>query len=465
MNEEANSAKELAEQLLYKVPHVLDAEPVVKDAAWAFCEEYRGFMNRAKTEREFVTQAVALLQQAGYQGYRPGIRYAPGQKVYWVNRQKALLATTFGSRPLSEGVRINAAHIDSPRLDLKPNPLYEKEELAGLKTHYYGGIRKYQWTTIPLALHGVFVRTNGEVVPVCIGEDENDPVFTISDLLPHLSKKQDSRTLADGVRAEELNIIVGSLPYPDEDAKNRVKLYTMQLLHEKYGVTERDFLCAELTAVPAFPARDIGFDRSMIGAYGHDDRVCAYTALRAEMGVKAPQYTTVLCLADKEEIGSQGNTGLNADYLLHYLTYLAEGQGADVKGVLAASKCLSADVSAALDPTFDDVFEPHNAARLNHGVVVMKYTGARGKSDASDASAETMAFVAGLLDASSVVWQAGELGKVDAGGGGTVAKYVAQHNVDVVDIGVPLLSMHAPYEIAAKLDIYMCYRAFCVFAE
>lgn len=465
MKKGKSQAQQLADELLYQAPDVFEARPELKGPAWAFCEEYRRFLNRAKTEREFVAGATALLQEAGYTLYEPGRSYQPGDKVYCVNRGKALLASTFGTLPVSEGVRINAAHIDSPRLDLKQNPLYEKGGLSYFKTHYYGGLRKYQWTAIPLSLHGVFVRRSGETVPVCIGEEEGDPVFTISDLLPHLSKEQDRRPLADGVRGEELNILIGSLPYPDEEVKNRVKLATMQLLHEKYGVTERDFTCAELEIVPAFPARDLGFDRSMIAAYGHDDRVCAYTALRAEIDAKAPRHTTVTCLTDKEETGSDGNTGLASAYLLHYLEYLAEAQGVDSKAVLASSKCLSADVNAAYDPSFSDVFEENNVARLNKGVVVTKYTGARGKSGTSDASAETMALFADILDSHGVLWQTGELGKVDLGGGGTVAKYVANHNIDVVDIGVPLLSMHAPYEVAAKADIYMCYLAFSAFAE
>ena len=465
MEKEKSAAKQLEEQLLYKAPNVLDARPELKEKTWAYCEEYRQFLNRAKTEREFIEEAVVLLDAAGYRRYDPLASYQPGDKVYWVNRGKALLASTFGSLPVSEGVRINAAHIDSPRLDLKQNPLYEKGDLAYFKTHYYGGLRKYQWTAIPLSIHGVFVRPDGQTVRVKIGEEPGDPIFTISDLLPHLSKDQDRRPLADGVKGEELNLLVGSQPYPDEEIKNRVKLATMQLLHEKYGIIERDFACAELEIVPAFEARDLGFDRSMIAAYGHDDRVCAYAALRAEIDIKAPRYTTVTCLTDKEETGSDGNTGLASAYLVHYLSYLAQGQGADIKTVLAKSNCLSADVNAAYDPTFADVFEENNVARLNKGVVVTKYTGARGKSSTSDASAETMAFFTSILDRSGVIWQTGELGKVDIGGGGTVAKYVANHNIDVVDIGVPLLSMHAPYEVAAKADIYMCYLAFSAFAE
>lgn len=465
MEEKVSSAKQLEEELFYQAPNVLDARPELKDEAWAYCEEYRRFLNRAKTEREFIEEAVILLKQAGYQPFEPGKNYRPGEKVYWVNRGKALLASTFGTLPVGQGVRINAAHIDSPRLDLKQNPLYEKGELSYFKTHYYGGLRKYQWTAIPLSIHGVFVRPNGETVRVRIGEEEGDPIFTISDLLPHLSKEQDKRPLSDGVKGEELNLLIGSTPYPDKEIKNRVKLATMQLLHEKYGITERDFTCAELEIVPAFPARDLGFDRSMMAAYGHDDRVCAYAALRAEIDVKTPAHTTVTCLTDKEETGSDGNTGLASAYLPDYLRYLAKAQGEEPLAMFANTKCLSADVNAAYDPTFADVFEENNVARLNKGVVVTKYTGARGKSGTSDASAETMAFFAGILNEHGVIWQTGELGKIDIGGGGTVAKYVANHNIDVVDIGVPLLSMHAPYEVAAKADIYMCYLAFSAFAE
>ena len=371
-------------------------------------------------------------------------------------------------RPLEDGVRINVAHIDSPRLDLKPNPLYEKAEAAYFKTHYYGGIRKYQWATIPLAMHGVVILKDGTSVDICIGEKEGDPVFCVTDLLPHLAAQQNERKLKDGIKGEELNIIVGSLPYPceEEDSiKEPVKLLALSILNERFGMTEKDFLRAEIEFVPAVKATDVGLDRSLVGAYGQDDKVCAYTALTAEMKAKSPEYTTVTILADKEEIGSVGNTGLNSDFTLHYIEGLCKAGNVDVRKVLKHSLCLSADVNAAYDPTFASVFEEKNSCYLNKGVVLTKYTGARGKSGSNDASAETMAKVIQIMDEAGVYWQIGELGAVDVGGGGTVALFVAGMDVDVVDMGVPILSMHAPFELASKLDIYNTYLAFAAFCS
>ena len=348
---------------------------------------------------------------------------------------------------------------------MKPNPLYEKNELSYFKTHYYGGIRKYQWGTIPLTMHGVVIKKDFSVVNFNIGEEPGDPVFCISDLLPHLAAKQSQRTLADGLRGEELNIILGSLPYADEEIKDPFRLEVLRILNERYGITERDFARAEIEMVPAHKARDVGFDRSMIGAYGQDDRVCAYPALIAQLECQKPLYTTVTILTDKEEIGSVGNTGLHSNYVRDYITYLCQNQGADPKEVFSNSACLSADVNAAFDPTFPDVFEARNASYLNHGVVLTKYTGARGKAGSSDASAEFMAKVIDIMDRAGVYWQIGELGAVDAGGGGTIAQFVAMLNIDVVDLGVPVLSMHAPFEITSKLDLYNAYLAFKAFYQ
>ena len=363
------------------------------------------------------------------------------------------------------GVRLNVAHIDSPRLDLKPNPLYEKSELAYFKTHYYGGIRKYQWATIPLAMHGVVVKKGGETVTISVGEEPGDPVFCVTDLLPHLSAEQNERKLKDGIKGEELNIVIGSLPWESEgeELKEPVKLLALSILYERYGITEKDFLRAEIEMVPAVHAVDVGLDRSMVGAYGQDDRVCAYTAMTAEIDTKMPEYTTVTVLADKEEIGSVGNTGLNSDFLRHYLEALAQGAGAVCRRMLQNSLCLSSDVNAAYDPTFASVYEERNSCFMNRGCVLTKYTGARGKSGSSDASAETMERIIRIMDEEGVYWQAGELGAVDVGGGGTVALFVAGMDVDVVDLGVPILSMHSPFELASKLDIYNTYRAFCAF--
>lgn len=465
MKKEKTAGQKLAKEILYEAKHIWDAVPEARQAASEFCEDYKTFLNAAKTEREVVAEVERRALAAGYVPFEVGKVYAPGSKVYFNNREKAIICATLGQKSVEEGARLMIAHIDSPRLDLKPNPLYEDSELALLKTHYYGGIRKYQWGATPLSLHGVVVKSNGEKVTVRIGEDEGDPVFCVTDLLPHLAAEQSKRTLGEGLKGEELNILVGSLPFEDEEVKERVKLQVMNLLYEKYGFTERDFTRAELEAVPAFKAVDVGLDRSMIGSYGHDDRVCAYTALQAEFEIKAPVYTTVCVLTDKEEVGSDGVTGLQCDYLFHFLGHLADAQKANYKVMLANSKCLSADVNAAFDPTFPDVLERRNAAYLNRGVVVTKYTGARGKSSTNDAGAELMGYVTNLLDSKGVIWQTGELGKVDMGGGGTIAKYVANRNVDVVDIGVPMLSMHAPFELVAKLDVYMTYKAFAAFAE
>lgn len=457
------SVKELQKQLTWEFPHIAKEAPDQTKEAAEYCEGYKAFLNRAKTEREFVAEAVRILSENGYQEYEIGKKYETGDKVYFINRKKALIMTTFGCRPLEEGIRLNIAHIDSPRLDLKPNPLYEKTDLAFLKTHYYGGIRKYQWATIPLAMHGVVITKDGTAVNICIGEDEGDPVFCVTDLLPHLAAEQNERKLKDGIKGEELNVLVGSIPYAGEEIKEPVKLLVLKLLNEKYGMTEKDFTRAEIEMVPAVKATDVGLDRSLVGAYGQDDKVCAYTAMTAEMATEKPEYTTVTVLADKEEIGSVGNTGLDSDFSLHYIEYLADAAGADVKTVLRNSICLSSDVNAAYDPTFASVYEEKNSCYVNKGCVLTKYTGARGKSGSNDASAETMAKVIDIMDREGVYWQIGELGAVDVGGGGTVACYVAKMDVDVVDLGVPILAMHAPFELSSKLDIYNTYKAFKAF--
>ncbi len=441
----------------------LIADDLVLSDAEQYAAGYKQFLDAAKTEREAAKQAILLASKAGFSEFDASKKYKAGDKVYINNRGKTVCFAVIGKQDVEKGVNITAAHIDSPRLDLKPNPLYETIELAMFKTHYYGGIRKYQWTAIPLALHGVFVLKDGTVKEVNIGEDEQDPKFVINDLLPHLATEQNKRTLAEGIKGEELNVLVGSHPFKDDKASELVKLNILKLLNEKYQITEADFLSAELEMVPAFKASDIGFDRSMIGAYGQDDRVCAYPALTAILNVNNPEKTALAILADKEEIGSMGNTGLQSDFLRFVVGDLAKMQGVDVTVALRNSKCLSADVNAATDPTFQDVSEKRNASFLNYGVVVTKYTGARGKSSTSDASAEYMAKIRKMLDDANIIWQAGELGKVDAGGGGTVAKFVANLGLDVVDLGVPVLSMHAPFETIAKLDVYMAYRTMAAF--
>ena len=457
------TGKELQEELTWKFPHIAKEAPEQVEEAAAFCEGYKAFLDEGKTERECVKKAVELLKAAGYAEFDTQGSYQPGDKVYYVNRNKAIIATTFGEKSVKEGIRMNGAHIDSPRLDLKPSPVYEKDDMALFKTHYYGGIRKYQWATIPLAMHGVIIKKNGEMVELNLGEKPGDPVFCITDLLPHLSAEQNERKLKDGIKGEELNIVIGSIPYTDDEVKEPVKLMALKLMNEQFGITEKDFLRAEVEFVPAHKASDVGFDRSRVGAYGQDDRICAYTALMAEIDTKNPTYTTMTILTDKEEIGSEGNTGLNSNYVGDYITYLAELEGVNPKEVFRNTICLSSDVNAAYDPTFASVYDPLNSSYVNKGCVLTKYTGARGKSGSNDASAELMAKVIGIMEKEGVYWQIGELGAVDVGGGGTIAKFVASMNIDVVDLGVPILSMHAPFELASKLDVLNTYRAFKAF--
>ena len=459
------SAKQYAEQLLYKPEYAADKQPDVKEKAAAFAEGYKNFLDHAKTEREAAATSEQMLLAAGYKPFEPKKTYAPGEKIYFIQEHKAVVAATIGQKPFEEGFRLVIAHIDSPRLDLRPNPLYESDHLSYFKTHYYGGIRKYQWGTMPLAIHGVFTRTDGSSVSFSVGEDENDPVFCITDLLPHLGAEQNDRKLSDGIKAEELNVLIGSDAVEEEDVKEAVKLNTLILLHEKYGITERDFTRAEIEVVPAHKARDVGFDRSMVGGYGHDDRVDAYPALMAEIETKNPVHTTVCVLTDKEEIGSDGVTGMQSMYVFHFMQLLCRAAGQDDILAFQNSVCLSADVTAAYDPSWANAFEPQNGTYAGRGVAFFKYTGSRGKSSASDASAELVGDITCLLDANGVAWQIGELGRLDLGGGGTIAKYVANRGIPVLDIGVPVLSMHSPFEVIHKTDLYMAYRTFSLFCQ
>ncbi len=460
------TAEQLKDRLYYKRKNgrLVSSEETLNKAD-EYCEGYKSFLNKAKTEREAVKAATQMAKANGFSEFCRGKTYKAGDKVYINNRGKTLALAVIGEQPVEQGVNITAAHIDSPRLDLKPNPLYEDTDLALFKTHYYGGIKKYQWTAVPLSLHGVFVLKDGTVKEVSIGENENEPKFVINDLLPHLASEQIKRPLNEGVKGEELNVLVGSHPFKDDKGSELVKLNILKLLNEKYGITEEDFLSAELEMVPAAKSTDIGFDRSLIGSYGQDDRVCAYPALTAVLEVEKPEKTALAILTDKEEIGSCGNTGLESDFLRFVIGDLAKMQNGDPTMALRNSKCLSADVNAGLDPTFQDVMEKKNASFLNYGVVVTKYTGARGKSGTSDASAEYVAQIRNMLDNAGIIWQTGELGKVDIGGGGTVAMFIANMGVDVVDLGVPVLSMHAPFETTAKFDVYMCYRAMYEFMK
>jgi len=434
---------------------------------------YMEFIGKAKTEREFNDLAEKILIDNGYKNIeelkKQNIKIKAGDKVYYSSYGKTLLAFIIGKKNIQEGMHIVGAHIDSPRIDIKQNPLYENSEIAYLDTHYYGGIKKYQWLTIPLAIHGVIIKKNGEKINIRIGEDENDPVFCITDLLPHLAQDQMKKTLAEGIEGENLDIIIGSIPLDLKDKKEKVKSNILKILNEKYNISEEDFLSAELEVVPAAKPRELGFDKSMILAYGHDDRVCAYTALKAMIDLKEiPEYTTCLILADKEEIGSYGATGMGSN--------LFENTCAEIinmcvdnyselllKRALANSWMLSADVNSLFDPLFPSVSEKKNTAFMNYGICVTKYTGSRGKAGASDANAEFIANIRRIFDTNNVIWQAGELGKVDQGGGGTIAHYMARYGMQVIDCGVGLLSMHAPMEVAGKFDIYMAYKAYLSF--
>ncbi len=428
-----------------------------------FCEGYKVFLDESKTERECVSFAIKAAEEKGFVPYDFNATYKAGDKVYFNNRGKSICLAVIGKNGTKNGVRISAAHIDSPRLDLKPIPLYESNDTAMFKTHYYGGIRKYQWVATPIAMHGVFALKNGETLTVKVGEDDNDPVFCITDLLPHLAQEQVTKTLAAAFTGEDLNITVGSRPVRDENEKKAFKANCMKLLNEKYGITEDDFLSAEIEFVPAFKAKDVGFDRSIIGAYGHDDRVCSYPALQAIFDCGVPEDTCITVLTDKEEIGSCGNAGLAGDWLANFVTDLAEQDGLKGRHVLAKSTCLSADVTAAFDPNYPSAFETNNSAYINYGVGVSKYTGSRGKSGTNDANAEFVAKVRRIFDENNVIWQMAELGRVDLGGGGTVALLISKLGVEVIDVGVPVLSMHSPYEMVSKIDVYEAYKGFKAF--
>ena len=456
MNDERKTQRE---KLLSQRKNGYDRVPAQEIPAMErYCSLYKTFLHQGKTERECARVAVELAEKAGFKPYERGMELKPGDRIYRVNRGKSVMLAVIGKQSLEKGAQIVAAHIDSPRLDLKPNPLYEDSELAFFKTHYYGGIRKYQWVTIPLELHGVVAKKDGTVVEVRLGEDK-EPKFVITDLLPHLGGEQGKKPLNEAVPGESLNILLGSCPSGEEDEKDRVKMQILEKLYEKYGITEDDFTSAELEAVPAAAPTDIGLDASLIGAYGHDDRVCGFAALQGILELAEPEKTAVCMLADKEEIGSMGVTGMQSAAFDTFLHDLCDGQGVPLRACYENSFCLSCDVTAAYDPNFPEVFEKRNAAFVNYGVGLCKYTGARGKSGASDASAETVAYVRRVLDQADVLWHISELGKVDAGGGGTVAMYMANRNIATLDAGVPVLSMHAPFETVAKLDCYMTYKA------
>ena len=427
--------------------------PEQKEEMNAYCKRYMAFMDVAKTEREATTWAIAEAEKNGFVPFVPGMEAKPGDKIYYNCRDKAIALAIVGTESLAKGANICAAHVDSPRMDLKPNPLYEDSEIAYFNTHYYGGIKKYQWVTVPLALHGVVYRKDGSLVTVTIGEDDNDPVLMVSDLLIHLSADQMQKTASKVIGAEQLNVILGTEPIEGEGS-DLVKLNVMKFLNEKYGLIEEDFLSAELTIVPAGKCREVGFDRSLISAYGHDDRVCAYAELEALFTIEQPAKTAVCILADKEEIGSVGISGMQSQYFEHFMGGLCDAQGVKLEDCFANSFCLSADVSNAYDPNFAEVSDRRNNSMLNYGVSICKYTGRGGKGGASDASAEAMGHIRTTFEKAGVIWQIATLGKVDVGGGGTVAAYMANRNIVTVDAGVPVLSMHAPLELVSKLDCY-----------
>ena len=440
-----------------------------KEKAFKLSDSYMNFLNHAKTEREFVVQATKLARENGYKDIMEFEKLQPGDKIYFINRSKSMYLAVIGTESIENGMHIIGSHIDSPRLDLKPNPLYEDTGLAYFKTHYYGGIKKYQWTTIPLAIHGVIVKTNGEKININIGESEDDPIFTITDLLPHLAQTQMEKKLKDGVEGENLNLLIGSIPYKDENSKEKVKLNVLNILNKKYGIVEADLQSAELELVPAFKARSLGFDEGMVAAYGQDDKVCAYSSLAALMTVQNPKVTSVCILADKEEIGSVGNTGMESHIFDFFISEILNKLGINrpnlLDKVFCFSKMLSSDVDAGFDPIFASVSDRNNAGYMGKGISLNKYTGARGKSGASDANAEYVAWVRNILESNNIKYQMPELGKVDVGGGGTIAYILANKGVDVIDCGVPVLSMHAPYEVTSKFDIYSAFRTYKAFWE
>ena len=447
------------DELFFKQKSVYETadEAKVKEI-YDFAEGYMTWLDLSRTERLAVRESINLAEAKGFTAWEPGKTYKAGDKIYFNNRQKGLTLAVIGTKPLSEGANIAAAHVDNPRLDLKQYPLYENEEMAFFKTHYYGGIKKYQWVVTPLALVGVVVRADGTSVDVSIGLNKGEPRFVITDLLPHLAGDQMKKNAGDFIPAESLNILLGTRP-DKEEGSDRVKLAVMKLLNEKYGITEADFLSAELCAVPTDEITDIGLDRSLIGGYGHDDRVCAYSELLALLDTPNPEKTAVCLLVDKEEIGSEGTTGMLAQAFDRFMDDLCRSQGVSLHECYAHSFCLSADVCNAFDPNFPEVSDKRNNCKLNYGVGIMKFTGSRGKSGSNDAPAEVVGKVRRLLDGAGVAWQMGELGKVDQGGGGTVAKYTAQRDIDTIDAGVPVLSMHAPFEVISKADLYMTYAA------
>lgn len=442
---------------------------ILNDDELKSCEEfsvgYKDYLNKAKTERENVSFVLEQAKKHGFVLFDRNRKYNPGDKVYIVNREKMIALAVIGKNGVKDGANLSIAHIDAPRLDLKPNPVVESNDFAMFKTHYYGGIKKYQWTAIPLSLHGRIVKKDGTHIDVCIGEKEDEPCFCVTDLLPHLAREQMGKKMSEAIKGEDLNVMIGSVPFKCDEGSELVKLNILKILNEKYGIVEEDFISSDLELVPAMKAQDIGFDRSMIGGYAHDDRSCAYPSFKAIFDCDIPEKTAIVVLTDKEETGSDGNTGMQCRFVEYLISDFADLDGVKCRDVLSKSKCLSADVNAAYDPTYPNNYEVANSSFVNRGVVVEKYTGSGGKYGTSEASAEFTGEIRKLLNDNNIIWQSGELGKVDTGGGGTIAKYIANLNVDVIDIGVPVLSMHAPFEVISKIDLYMTYKAIQTFLK
>ena len=438
-----------------------------KEEIFNFCKGYMDFLNKAKTEREFIKQSKKVADENGFKDIAQCESLNPGDRVYYINRDKSMYLAVIGQEKMENGLHIIGSHVDSPRLDLKPNPLYEDSGFAYFKTHYYGGIKKYQWTTIPLSIHGVIVKTNGEKIELNIGENESDPIFTITDLLPHLAMDQMEKKLKNGIEGENLNLLIGSIPFNDEKGSEKVKLNILNILNHKYGITESDLYSAEIELVPAFKARTMGLDESLIAAYGQDDKICAYTSLMAMMNLENVKNTAVCILSDKEEIGSMGNTGMESHVFDFFVSELLNKAGENrvnlLDKVFCFSKMLSSDVDAGYDPIYASVSDKNNAGFLGRGIALVKYTGARGKAGASDANAEFVAWTRNMLEKNSIKYQLTELGKVDIGGGGTIAYILANKGTDVIDCGVPVLSMHAPYEVTSKFDVYEAFKTYKAF--
>ncbi len=443
-----------------------EADGAELEKIYEFAEGYKTFLDNSKTERDASGLAKKLAEENGFKPFSFSEKLKAGDKRYFLNRDKNIFLIRVGKEDVAkDGLRIMIAHVDSPRLDLKPNPMYEESGLCYLKTHYYGGIKKYQWTAIPLALHGVVMLRGGERKEICVGEDDNDPVFYITDLLPHLSQEQSQKVVSKAIDGENLNAIIGGLPsVGEEDEKECVKSAVLKLLNKKYGITEVDFQCSELCFVPAGKARDVGFDGALISAYGHDDKVCAYPEMKAVFDCDSP-HTVLAVFADKEEVGSNGTTGMQSKVISDVIDTIANSFGVNPIEVRYNSKCISADVTAGYDPTYSSVFEKRNSTYVSCGAAVSKYTGARGKSSTNDAPAEYMGFIRDIFDDNGVIWQTGELGAIDMGGGGTVAMYIGNLGIDTVDVGVPVLSMHAPYELISKADVYSLYKACLAFCK